>query len=758
MTYEIVVENTGGADLTDVSVLEDLAAEFGPAFVSAGNAAISTPPADPTSIIVLNSAFDGSSDSELIDNSAGTILQIGDSFTLQFDVIVNPMSSVLDNQVVASGNAVDENGIPLTDISGNPLTASDDSDSGSDPDGTNAGAAGDTGGSDDPTPLFLPSVGLAKSVGTPVPNGDNFDVTYTLVFENTGNVSLDNVQVLDDVAAQFGSQFVGIVPGSVAVQNFNGTGTAPTANAGFESSTAMSLVTSAGAVDPGDTFEVVYTVTIDPSQAPAGSIGLDNQASTSGEALDSNGNPVLDDMGNPVTTNDLSDSGTDPTNGGGAGTNEDPTSIVLPNIGVAKEVFSTPVALPNGDFEVTYQLVVENTGNVDLAGLSLTDDLATQFGPAFVSVSAGSLTVVTQPTDPASSVVINASFDGNVATEIIDQAATTFLAVGDSYTVQFTVVVDPDATGTSGPLNNQAMVTGNAVDASGNPLTDPSGNPVVVTDDSDNGANPVGDNGVGTSDDPTPLLLPDLSVAKQANTVVPATDASGNELTGAFDVTYLVVIENTGTIELTDLQITDDITLLSNFGDAYDPTFIGANSSARSGLIALPTVASNTLANQGDLPIFDGAFLGGDGRTGIFDGASGALQVGEQIVVEYTVRIDAAELTNGPDAPTPGNQVQGSANSAGGMVNDNSDGGLDPNSDNGAGTTDDPTPFEVPQIRLFKAHSDAVENPDGSSTITVSLRVQNSGTVPVSNLSLTCLLYTSPSPRDRTRSRMPSSA
>ena len=152
------------------------------------------------------------------------------------------------------------------------------------------------------------------------------------MFENTGNASLDNVQVLDDVAAQFGSQFVGIVPGSVAVQNFNGTGTAPTANAGFESSTAMSLVTSAGAVDPGDTFEVVYTVTIDPSQAPAGSIGLDNQASTSGEALDSNGNPILDASGDPVTANDLSDSGTDPTNGGGAGTNEDPTSIVLPNI------------------------------------------------------------------------------------------------------------------------------------------------------------------------------------------------------------------------------------------------------------------------------------------------------------------------------------------------------------------------------------------------------------------------------------------
>ena len=129
-------------------------------------------------------------------------------------------------------------------------------------------------------------------------------------------------------------------------------------------------------------------------------------------------------------------------------------------------------------------------------------------------------------------------------------------------------------------------------------------------------------------------------------------------------MTYLVVIENTGTIELTDLQITDDIEAPTNFGDAYTPTFIGANSSARSGLVALPTVSSNTLANQGDLPNFDTGFLGGAGQTGIFDGTSGALQVGEQIVVEYTVRIDAAELTNGPDAttaPTPGNQVQGSA-------------------------------------------------------------------------------------------------
>jgi len=151
-------------------------------------------------------------------------------------------------------------------------------------------------------------------------------------------------------------------------------------------------------------------------------------------------------------------------------------------------------------------LVVENTGNVDLAGLSLTDDLATQFGSAFVS--AGSLTLVTPPTDAASNVVLDtANWNGGTATEIIDQSAATTLAVGDSYVVQFTVEVDPDATGTSGALNNQAIVGGDAVDANGNPLNDANGDPIVTMDDSDSGTNPNtnntgADGDTSGSDDP----------------------------------------------------------------------------------------------------------------------------------------------------------------------------------------------------------------------------------------------------------------
>ena len=43
-------------------------------------------------------------------------------------------------------------------------------------------------------------------------------------------------------------------------------------------------------------------------------------------------------------------------------------------------------------------------------------------------------------------------------------------------------------------------------------------------------------------------------------------------------------------------------------------------------------------------------------------------------------------------------------------------------------------------------------------TVTARRREENLQDAPVSVTAFTCLLYTSPSPRDRTRSRMPSSA
>ena len=591
---------------------------------------------------------------------------------------------------------------------------------------------------------FTATVGAAKEITSEptVQTDGTYALTYSVVIENTGNVTLNNLTVDENLLTQLGPAFVNASNLTLATAPTNAASQITLNAMNWDGSGTTEIIDNSGTVTSlvaGDSFIVTFDVIINPTNS-----ALDNQVSVSGTALDANGDPYTDALGNPIVATDVSDSGSDPDgiNGGengDTGGSDDATPLYLPAIGLAKEVVSTT---PNGDnFDVVYQLVVENTGNVDLADISLVDDLATQFGDAFIG--AGSLTFATAGAPPAgSSITLDAGWNGDGTdgiAEMVDQSVTTnVLKPGDSFVVQITVTVDPDATGTSGTLNNQATVGGDAVDDMGNPRTNVAGDPIVTTDLSDsgsdpNGTNPGGDGDTGGSNDPTPLAIPDLRVAKQANIVE---EVAG--LNGVFDLTYLVVIENTGTIELTDLQIVDDVTLLTNFGDAYDPSVI-TGPTDRSGLVAAPTIVSNTLADASDLPTLNAAFVGGAAETGIFDGLSGALQAGEQITVSYTIRIDNDELLNG-DAGTasdPGNQVTGSANSAIGMVDDLSDDGLNPNTDNGEGTTDDPTPFQVPQVRLFKSQGDAVSNGDGTSTITVTLRVRNSGSVSLNDLSLT---------------------
>lgn len=745
-TYQVVVENTGTVDLANLTLAEDLNAQFGAAYVDAYGLTLVTPPADASSSLTLDTAnWDGESVTEIVNTAIPSLLAIGDSFIFQFSVEIDAeqASGVLNNTVTATGNAVDENGVPLTNSSGTPITTTDDSDSGTDPSSTNPGEDGDNGTSDDSTPLYIADIGLAKDASDAVANGDNFDVTFTLVWENTGTVALDNVTILDDVSAQFGSQFVSVT--GLAVQNFSGTGTVPTANTAWQADRTLSLINSAGALEVDDTFEVVFTVTIDPDAAGSSTPGLENQATSSGEALDENGDPILDGAGAPVTANDESDDGVDPTQENGSEDTtdgifaNDPTPVIIADLSVTKQVVGAPVAVGD-NFQVTYQAVIENTGTVNLADLSLADDLDAQFGQAFVSASG--LTLLTAPANADSLVVLDtANWDGDANPEMMSQSTATSLAVGDFFVVQFTVVVDPDATGTSSALNNTVIVGGDAVDSDGNPLTDSSGNPISTTDASDSGTNPSTTNpgepgDTGGSDDATPLLIADLGVGKQANTVTEATDGSGGVLNGVFDIQYLVVIENTGTVELTNLQLIDDLTLTTQFGDAYDPTLL-AGTADRSGLVIGPAIVSHTMANSGDLPTLNAGFLGGGAQAGLFDGSSGALQVGEQIVVSFTVRVDTFEIGDGD--PTDGvaaNQVTGEADSAVGSTTDLSDNGLNPNTDNGDGTTSDPTPLEVPQIRIWKAHGDSTPNGDGTSTVPVTLRVVNSGTVTLTNLSL----------------------
>ena len=229
-------------------------------------------------------------------------------FTIQFVVEVDAAAAtgVLENTATAGGTAVDANGNEFLDANGMEITATDDSDSGADPSDPNSGEPNDSGGSDDPTPLLIPNLSLAKEAGDAVPNGDYFDVTFTLNWENTGTVALNNVEILDNIMAQFGSQFIGA---TVDMVTTSGTATVVANTAWGTADTSPSLITHTGDdLAVGDTIQVVFTVTIDPDASGTSSEGLENQATSTGTGV----NP---DTGMPdpsLMASDDSDNGADP--------------------------------------------------------------------------------------------------------------------------------------------------------------------------------------------------------------------------------------------------------------------------------------------------------------------------------------------------------------------------------------------------------------------------------------------------------------
>eukprot|EP00657_Telonema_sp_P-1_P004318 TRINITY_DN19974_c0_g1_i1.p1 TRINITY_DN19974_c0_g1~~TRINITY_DN19974_c0_g1_i1.p1 ORF type:complete len:108 (+),score=32.28 TRINITY_DN19974_c0_g1_i1:114-437(+) len=65
---------------------------------------------------------------------------------------------------------------------------------------------------------------------------------------------------------------------------------------------------------------------------------------------------------------------------------------------------------------------------------------------------------------------------------------------------------------------------------------------------------------------------------------------------------------------------------------------------------------------------------------------------------------------------------------------------------------------ELAFLSMIAVKRSALRRPSAFSTFNFFATVRNSATSISLRFSLSCLLYTSPSPRDRTRSRMPSSA
>lgn len=126
--YEVVVENFGGQNLTNVQLTENLNTTFGAGSFAVQNTQITVaPPAGST--ITLNAGFNGNADQNLL--GVNNNLLIGASATIRFTVDVNTASATLpsplpgpyNNQITASG---DGPGGTVQDVSNNGTQAAID--------------------------------------------------------------------------------------------------------------------------------------------------------------------------------------------------------------------------------------------------------------------------------------------------------------------------------------------------------------------------------------------------------------------------------------------------------------------------------------------------------------------------------------------------------------------------------------------------------------------------------------------------------
>jgi len=486
------------------------------------------------------------------------------------------------------------------------------------------------------------------------------------VVRNTGTVDLTDLQITEDLDDHFGAAFARIAAGGDPQFTGSTATTRPTIDASWDGNEGGAGVSTlftpaASLLRPGEEFTIRFTIELD----------IDQLTTTSGNQVlveaDYDATPGV--AGNNGSVSDLSDTGADPagTNPGVPGDSGGFDDVTLiPAIGVAKQHGD---ASPQGEsFTLPVTIVVENLGSTRLGSLELYEDLADQLGSAFVSVS----DIVIDASGVAGARPgVNADWAGDTSLNLLDGAGE--LAPGEQFTVTFNVLIDPDATGTSGALQNQALVRG------GDPL-----NPAAVVEDlSDSGLDPSDTNpgepgDTGTAEDATPVYLPDAGLAKR---IVSATQ-SGLE----YNILLELVFENTGTLELDNLQLIDD--LLAEYGANFSK--IGSP----------PTIVASTATVT---PGLNPGFLG-DTSQNIFDG-TGLLRQGESITVQLGVVLKPAP---GQSQATVLNQAQagGSALDENGAplldsggepvtVLDLSDDGSNPNTTNGAGGASDPTPFSL---------------------------------------------------------------
>ncbi|HEV7349825.1 Ig-like domain-containing protein [Telluribacter sp.] len=646
LTYQIKVENKGSINLSGVQVVEDLTATFQGAAFAVNNVA--------SGKFVVNPFFNGNSDKNLL--GASQSLVVAESGIVEFTVTVTPGAVLGVYTNTATGQGQDTNGLSVTDNSQNGTSTDPDTD-------------GNPTNNDVATPVTFteaPLLGVAKALtSAPVNNGDgSYNLTFTFTLQNMGNVPLKNLQLTDNLTTTFGGA-------PVAVTNLAAS-SGLTVNADFNGTSIQNLLAGADELLVNE----IKTVTLSLTVTPDGAGPYTNFAT--GTANGPGGTP----------TTDRSQDGTspDPDKDGDPENDDEETPISFPEnpgIGLAKQLVAAPVSNNDGTFTFTYRFTVENTGDVDLKNIQITDDLTATFGSSTFVVES----ILSE------NLAVNTAYTGTTNKNLL--AGTDLLEVGEQGTLLLTIKATP---GTNlGPYLNSATARGTS--QFGTQVEDLSTDGIDVDPEND---------GPGDNDEPTPVSFtetPLLGVAKEVG-------SSTNNRDGSYAVSFTLRVRNMGNVPLTGVQITDD--LAAAFSGATDYVVTGVSTSQN-------LTANGSYNGSTDLNLL---------------AVPSSLAFNETGTVTLSVRV-----TPGSKLGVYTNSAFGSGVSPGGVtVTDVSEDGpeVDPDDDGNPGNNSTETPLtftEAPQIGLAKRVTGTpLANGNNTYTLTYEIRAENTGDVPLSSV------------------------
>ena len=320
--FNFTLSNVGNVALSNAEIVDDLVGQFGACFVSV---------VSPGTVSINDVAPANDSSGEVVGTLTNiasiAVLGVGDSivlsdFTAQFNqqAVGCVFPDPAENSASATGTFA---GLPpATDISDNT-------------DDPTSGVPNNAGSPTPFTPLLpAPELGLAKAAQVLAFNADTtFEVEFTMLLQNTGDVNVSNLSLFDDINTQYGAAFItsdattttsGIISAPVVTLLTDAEPlldtVLPLANDGYDGGAIESMITvsPSSVLGVGDVIQVVFTISANPSLLARPLEDFENVASTSGTAP--NGDQV----------EDQSNSGSDPETGSGG--SADPTIVTLADI------------------------------------------------------------------------------------------------------------------------------------------------------------------------------------------------------------------------------------------------------------------------------------------------------------------------------------------------------------------------------------------------------------------------------------------